>query len=85
MDKITYNTDIIKSIQAITNVTNSMQNLELAKAAVMPAINLYSTINPQFVSVTESAMAFYQQMMSVINKYGIKVVSVYSKKVSAEE
>ena len=84
MDKITYNTEIIKSIQAITNAANSIHNLELARA-VAPVAKIQQTINPSFVSALEPVITQYQQMASYLNSAVVSIVSVYSKKVSAEE
>lgn len=88
MDKITYNTDIIKSIQAITNITNSMQNLELAKA-IAPIAKLQQTINPAPIRAIEiyPAVSQYQQLVDVItnNSRSIPIINIYSNKVSAED
>lgn len=84
MDKITYNTEILKSIQAITSAANSIHNLELARA-VAPVAKIQQTINPSFVSVLEPVITQYQQMASYLNSAVVPIVSVYSNKVSAED
>lgn len=58
---------------------------ERMEALVSPFVKLQPTINPSFVSTLEPVITQYQQMASFLNNVAVPIVSVYSKKVSAEE
>lgn len=58
---------------------------ERMEALVRPFAKLKPTINPSFVSALEPLITQYHQMASFLNSAVVPIVSVYSKKVSAEE